>query len=154
VKTAARILAGLILLALLGWTGIFLYWHLTLRSAIQSFEDHAGEVPRPWDPLAGTEAFDTIRASGCRSLPYLVQAIASSNDPEYQRGLSLLVFFAATKQDSPEANAQLLTVSLLSVDDSPLEHRKKCDAIRNWWKQDGHLYHQWWRVWTSKCGSR
>jgi hypothetical protein len=153
VKTTAKVLAGLIFLALLGWSGTLLYWHLTLRSAILTFEERAGEIPRPWDPLAGTEAFDTIRSSGCRSLPYLVRAIASSKDPEYQRGLSFLVFFAATKQDTPEANAKLQNVSLIAADDSPADHQRKCDAIRDWWKQDGHLYHQWWRVWTSKCGS-
>ena len=151
-KTGAKIAAGAIVLALLGWTGVVVYWHLTLRSAIQYFDDHASDVPRPWDPLADTAAFTTVRASGCRSLPYLVRAIEASSNPEYQRGLSLLVFFAATKTESAEAVDKLQYVTLLSVDDEPPEHRKKVDAIRTWWDQHGHLYHQWWRVWSSKCG--
>lgn len=153
-KTVDKILAGLILLVALTWTATFLYWHLTIRSAIQYFEDHAADVPRPWDPLGATEAFVTIRSSGCRSLPYLVRAIGSSNHPEHQRGLSLLAYFSATKVESPEATEKLQNVSMLRYDDAPQEHRVKCDAIRDWWEQHGHLYHQWWRVWSSRCRPR
>ena len=51
----------------------------------------------------------------------------------------------------PEAVAKLQQVSLLSADDEPAEHKKKIEAIRVWWDQHGHLYHQWWRAWSSKC---
>lgn len=152
-KTGAKIAGATIVLALLGWTGVVLYWHLTIRSAIQYFDDHASDVPRPWDPLADTQAFLTIRGAGCRGLPYLVRAIEASNSPEYQRGLSMLVFFAATKSNSPEAEAKLQEVSLLSADDEPAETRRKVAAIRSWWDQHGHLYHQWWRVWSARCGT-
>jgi hypothetical protein len=151
VKTGAKIAAATLVLAVLAWTGIVLYWHLTIRSAIQYFDDHATDVPRPWDPLGDTEAFATIRGSGCRSLPYLIRAIETSTNPEYQRGLSMLVFFTVTKATSPEAEAKLQNVALLAPDDEPAEHRKKVEAIRTWWDQHGHLYHQWWRVWSSKC---
>jgi hypothetical protein len=151
VKTGAKIAGAAIVLALLAWTGVVLYWHLTIRSAIQYFDDHATEVPRPWDPLGDTAAFATIRGSGCRSLPYLIRAIEASNNPEYQRGLSMIVFFTVTKVESPEAVAKLQQVSLLSADDEPAEHKKKVEAIRVWWDQHGHLYHQWWRAWSSKC---
>lgn len=150
-KIAAKIVAGLILVAALTWTGALLYWHFTLRSAILYFEEHAADVPRPWDPLAATDAFETTRSSGCRSLPYLVRAIETSNNPELQRGLSLLVWFAATKANSPEATEKLQTVSLIRFDDDHKEHRIKTDALLAWWKQDGDLYHHWWRVWSSKC---
>lgn len=145
-KTGAKIAAAAIVLALLTWTGVVLYWHLTIRSAIQYFDDHASDVPRPWDPLADTQAFLTIRGAGCRGLPYLVRAIESSNSPEYQRGLSMLVFFAATKVDSAEAGEKLQQVTLLSADDDAAETQKKVRAIRVWWDQHGPLYHQWWRV--------
>jgi hypothetical protein len=154
VKLALKVLGGLAVLALLAWTTMFLYWHLGLRAAIRSFEEHAADVPRPWDPLSDSEAYATVRGSGCRGLPHLVRAIASSTNPEYQRGLSLLVFFAATKADSPEADGKLQDVSLLAAEDTPQEHAKKVDAIRAWWKQEGHVYHQWWRVWSANCGSR
>jgi hypothetical protein len=150
-KTGAKIAAATLVLAVLAWTGIVLYWHLTIRSAIQYFDDHATDVPRPWDPLGDTEAFATIRGSGCRSLPYLIRAIETSTSPEYQRGLSMLVFFTVTKATSPEAEAKLQNVALLAPDDEPAEHRRKVEAIRIWWDQHGHLYHQWWRVWSSKC---
>lgn len=153
-KTTLKIVAALALLVLLTWTSVFLYWHFKLSAAIRFFEDQATEVPRPWDPLSDSEAFATMRASGCRGLPHLVRAIAASHDPEYQRGLSLLVFFAATKADSPEADGKLQNVYLLSAEDTPQEHAMKCDAIRTWWKQHGTLYHQWWRVWSSNCGSK
>src|SRR6516162_4454721 len=124
-KTGAKIAAATLVLAVLAWTGIVLYWHLTIRSAIQYFDDHATDVPRPWDPLGDTEAFATIRGSGCRSLPYLIRAIETSTSPEYQRGLSMLVFFTVTKATSPEAEAKLQNVALLAPDDEPAEHRRK-----------------------------
>jgi hypothetical protein len=151
VKTGAKIAAAMIVLTLLCWTGVVLYWHLTIRAAIRYFDDHASDVPRPWDPLADTQAFLTIRGAGCRGLPYLVRAIDASNSPEYQRGLSMLVFFAATKAGSAEAEAKLQEVALLSPDDEPAETRKKVAAIRTWWDRHGYHYHQWWRVWSSRC---
>jgi hypothetical protein len=153
VKTGAKIAGAAILMAMLAWTGVVLYWHLTIRSAIQYFDDHASDVPRPWDPLADAPAFLTIRGAGCRGIPYLVRAIEASNSPEYQRGLSMLVFFAATKVNSAEAEARLQEVRLLSADDEPAETRQKVAAIRTWWDRHGDHYHQWWRVWSSRCGS-
>jgi hypothetical protein len=136
-KTGAKIAAAAIVLAVLGWTGVVLYWHLTIRSAIQYFDDHASDVSRPRVGLPEP----ALSRPGDRGVQH----------PEYQRGLSMLVFFAVTKVNAPEAVAKLQQVALLSADDEPADHKRKIDAIRIWWDQHGRLYHRWRRVWSSKC---
>src|SRR5262245_20128410 len=131
-----------ILLAMLGvgaaaWVGTFFYWHVRIKGAIR-------ELAPMGDWYVEPEAQKTIRSSGCRSLPYLVDAEASatkSNDQAYWAHL----IYLCTSQDERLADL------CLKFHINPEEHDRKRDAILAWWKQSGNHYHRWWRVWTSRC---
>jgi hypothetical protein len=78
-RTLLLVALGIPLLALLAWTGTFLYWHFRIRSAIRALEAlSVAPTPPEGDPAAML-----LMASGCRCLPYLVQAIDSSKSPEF-----------------------------------------------------------------------
>jgi hypothetical protein len=142
VKTPVKVLivAALVVgLPLLFWTGTFLYWHVRIRSAIRSIDSMT-----PVDRAKAADAIKTIRSAGCRSLPYLVSAIRAER-PDVGE---LLIFQIARQTSIPST---LIIEHRIQESQDLEERRQKCDRLRDWWKEKGPDYHQWWRVWSSKC---
>ena len=155
VKRAAIVLAAGVLLPVLAWGGTFFYWHFRIRSAIRVFEAQTGPTLTGSLRLVADQApMETLLSAGCRSLPYLAREIGTARNPEllfdaFEGNLRL-----ALQSDPRSVDvARLLNRWEHFAEDTPQERRQKATEIRSWWDQNGHLYHQWWRVWTWKCRS-
>ncbi|HLY08223.1 MAG TPA: hypothetical protein VKW04_02850 [Planctomycetota bacterium] len=130
------------LLAALGWACGILYWHFRLSSALRTFERTSAPGGTPADDEENLKALETLTAAGCRSLPYVVQALDPSTPTQLLQSFTPLI---GRWSDSPEIE------SITSVDSGP-ERRRKCDQIREWWRRHGSDEHQVWRFWSATCG--
>jgi hypothetical protein len=143
-KAIVLSISGLLVLLALAWTGTFFYWHIQIKAAI-------GELDIERDAHRQLAPQSTFLRAGCRSLPYSVNALSSTRKPEAQRGWGILIYFYAMNENDPAGNARLADLCLMKPKDSPQERQRKTDAILAWWQNSGGDYHQWWRVWSSKC---
>lgn len=146
-KTGAKVLAGAAALALLVWIGTYLYWHVRILGAVRTLESQA--------PLSH-EGLDVLESAGCRALPYLVGALTKSklNNQFFLMIATGRVFGAAEELAERTGNPELRERAgkwLVVAEDNPPELRAKIDAVRAYWEENGHLHHQFWRVWSSKC---
>jgi len=145
-KTAAKIVGGVILVAVLAWTGTLLYWHFTLRSAIEAQGGPNQMAARV-----------TLRSAGCRSLPYVIRSLDRDPKSSWQwEFLYRLLLSTSTQEDFP---ADLETGEILNflegcfVDPEPTPAKEAAwrKKVQAWWEDSGSGYHQWWRVWSSSC---
>ncbi len=147
-KTFAKVLAGLLVLAALAWTGMFLYWHVTIVGALRTLETQPGLVQE-------MEAFKTLQdGAGCRALPYLVAALQPTKSPYFLERASLLIQLegAPHPMQGPQWGPNYDPVEFrLPSEDSAAERQRKIGLIRLYWKQKGHRHHQFWRVWSKSC---
>ena len=156
-KTPLKIVAGLLALAVVAWIGASLYWHIRIMGAVSALKTQYAPtvIDRTSDPLKG-EAFETLTAAGCRSLPYLIDALDSSNNPELMWDAFFRILGASLPPSDPDVKAQLLLLeeNRLYLSDSSEKRREKVGRIQTWWKENGPRCHQSWRVWSSKCCSK
>lgn len=158
-KTGAKVLAGTAALALLTWTGTYLYWHVRILSAIRTLETQIAPSRDPAqivDP--NSDPCQVLSDAGCRSLPYLVAALDTPN-----AGNAMWNFFYwRFSQALPEGtlDAELKSKTDVVYDAAPKteataqERANNSARVRAWWREEGRLLHQPWRVWSSKCCSR
>ena len=163
VKTALKIAVGGVALAAMSWCGLFIYWHLRIGQAIRQLQTDTAAPPPPIRTEADLfrrrpESFTFLRVSaGCRALPYLVAALDPRENPEF---LESVAFLIAQQVDNPEliehSNAphprRLKFHWPISPHDSLEQRAKKCDQIREYWRENGRRHHQMWRIWTDRCG--
>lgn len=89
-KTFAKVAGGLLVLAALAWTGMFLYWHVTILGALRTLEAQPGLVEE-------MRAFKTLQnGAGCRALPYLVAALQPAKSQYFLERASLLMLMGFT----------------------------------------------------------
>jgi hypothetical protein len=147
VRTALKLAIVLVATAAMAWCGLFVYWHLKIGRAIQELR-HGLPVSRT-----------TLRAAGCRSLPYLVAASTPSQSVTFLTDASHLIgshLVERLAQSPPEGLAivrdhgQVVSMRIEPLD--TLEVRTaKCRDLQAWWRSEGSKYHQGWRIWSRRC---
>jgi hypothetical protein len=158
-KPIAKLVGGAAALAAVVWVGLYLYWHVKISGALSTLKSqHPPTIlDKTVDPLKG-EAFDALSGAGCRSLPALVGALDSGNNPELMYDAFFRIFSAAlpTPASDPDAKAQLqfLEDNRTFLSDTVERRREKVGRVQAWWRENGPRYHQDWRLWSSKCGDR
>jgi hypothetical protein len=147
-KGVLKYAAAFAVVALVGWLGGYLYWHIRLIGAIHTLEARTGP--------AGTDqdAADVIHDAGCRALPYLIGAIQSTKNPSF--------FYFATSQLKESLHgpisrgdkelAERLAAWAVNAEESAAARQQRGDEIQAWWRQNGEPRHSTWRWWTGDCG--
>ena len=130
----AKVLAAAALLGVVAWIGTYFYWHFRLLGAVRTLEARMGTP-------SADDAHDVIEAGGCRALSYLVDALDHTKNPLF------LIYATGEISKSIEAARDWKIVP----EDRPPEMKAKCDSLRDYWKANGGLHHQWWRIWSSQC---
>jgi hypothetical protein len=136
--------AGLAALGL-AWGAGVLYVHWTVRRDVAA--------------LRGVRADPTrVLLHGCRALPALVAELDPEADAKRLELLSTLILAAVYQSHSFEAGSPnalrvIGDLSPLQVTrgDSAEERRRKCRALRAWWRERAGEYHQAWRFWSAAC---
>lgn len=146
-KTAAKLLAGAVILSALLWTATFLYWHVRILRALRAMENQTSE--------AQNAARDVLNEAGCRSLPYLIEALHPNQSPEFLMSSTIHIGFIVAAPGEPILyNPKVLDWLKqweITLEDPPAVRRRKCEALRAWWKENGARYHQTWRIWSKEC---
>jgi len=153
-KWTGVILAGLMLLGLLAWTGMFFFWQQKIRGCIRVLEA----------PYTSSQTHDaalsTLTSAGCRALPYIIASLDPAHaDSELADAASVAFRWCGSKSgysDDPEPQFQehyrLLAECRLMWYQGPEDRRRRSgERLREWWSEWGSHYHSWWRVWTSSC---
>jgi hypothetical protein len=149
-QTLKSVLASalaVVALAAIAWTGTYLYWHIRIVRALRTWETQA--------PAELEAASDVLNEAGCRSLPYLVGALDPRKNTAFLTFVTTQVAFATGDPHKPllgniEAREHL-TEWRIEKEDSPALRQRKCDLIREWWRENGGRHHQPWRIWSSQC---
>jgi len=165
-KLLLKFATGLMALAVLGWIGVFVYWHVRITSAIQTIQKTPSQLHRP-GPNPELLAYLSLTQSGCRVLPYCVRAIDSSNDLIFNSEILRLIrdrirsphvtyqiingIVEQFGENAAQADADLLLSCEIKEKDSEEMRALKCRRVYEWWNEKGRTYHQWWRLWSSRC---
>ncbi|HZE96031.1 MAG TPA: hypothetical protein VE981_03295 [Planctomycetota bacterium] len=158
IKIFVILIAGFLLLLSLIWCGIFLYWDWTLRKEIRDWE--AKFVPLE----SGDSSFDIIALgsvptqaprAGCRALPYLVDAMNSSGNPQFQDAVMNLIqgiLLGPIPRGAGGSNSLPdPTRWVYKNGKRTLDRNQFLTDFNEWWRVNGARYHQGWRVWSSWC---
>ena len=147
-KTAAKVLAGTVIVAALLWTTTFLYWHVRILGAIRTMQTQTTSE-------AQRAAEDVLNEAGCRSLPYLFEALNPNQSPDFLMGATIHIGFIVAAPGEPilynPKVAAWLNQWEITRDDPPDVRRRKCEGLRAWWKENGARTHQVWRIWSKEC---
>jgi len=147
------VLGGMAALALIAWSGVFLFWHLRITNALRKLESEAEYLPNVAGYSGPMEEVEKLQRAGCRALPYLVERSVASQRPPFLTASTLLFMEIIQDQKSVSAIREHLLFDLLITGaDTPDSRQEKCDALHAWWRRHGRDYHQPWRVWTGRCG--
>ena len=155
-KIAAKVLVGVALVAA-AWSGVFLYWHVRILRAVRDLEKESLPSHRLTESLT-SDAGVTLIQGGCRSLPHMIRSLDPAKSPDYLCACSYLVCWQTVYPGSlpAESDSELLSTRLddwcITLKDDAAMRRRKCDLIKAWWREHGAEHHQWWRVWSSRCG--
>lgn len=156
-KTVIKTLAGAAILAVLVWTGAYLYWHVKILGIVRSLETHAPVVGSRSVTPEYLETVELLNDAGCRSLSYLVGSLGSSKAPwetsKFFFRICCTSFESGSKREErPYIPAsQLQEECMIDSADAPPVRQQKIERIRAWWTAAGPDFHQWWRVWSSNC---
>lgn len=145
VKAVLWGILALILAAVLAWLALFITWHVRIRGAIQALDSSSGT-----EETRGPS--DVLRSAGCRAIPYILRAI----DPDRPQSWICSQLYDSVLDPGSGSPPDPRTVRMLEeccVDpDKSVEYRRRSrDRLLTWWRDDGHRFHQWWRVWSSRC---
>lgn len=164
-KTRLRVLilvlALLVGLPLLAWTGTFFYWHFRITSAMREWKKAAASrTPVQWNSRNGRIPPATsavLMEARCRALPYLVRALDDSTDPEFQEGAMNTIIMillnppSRLSEEELELSRQRYARWSFIAEGLTLEREERLSDFRAWWRDHGREHHQWWRVWSSDC---
>jgi hypothetical protein len=145
-------------LAALTLAGGILYWHLRIRSALRDLEQTTRSERRSNEEEGRRQrSVDTLMAAGCRTLPYLVDALDETRGDEFMTSATFLIVWESVLPGGPAGQVEDSTLArrfenwMITAKDSPEGRRTKCERIREWWKENGPEHHQIWRFWTAHC---
>jgi hypothetical protein len=147
-KLALKGIAAASLLFLLAWISTYVYWQHRIQKALRSFEARAETMSDRWEGEVMTqEAHDTFEAAGCRGLPSLVNALATSQNLKFLQAVT----FQLTLTMGESSALEFLKGCRIRTEDSLSVREEKCGRLRTWWKDKGSRYHRWWCVWSRRC---
>jgi hypothetical protein len=150
-KTVARILAALVLLAMLYWSGTYLYWHIHITRAIRTLEMLPLGGNPPDDELKLKSAYDTLTAAGTRSLPYLIDVFETTSRPR-NIAMAFLHIIRLSALDRNRQEEDAFLNSCIYPESVDMEvRRERADKLRAWWQREGHFHRPIWRIWSSNC---
>jgi hypothetical protein len=152
----------------LTWGFGILYWHFRIGSALRAWEKTAKITRVPMVTDSGIPANDfteygisandskLLYDAGCRALPYLVKALQSSSDPEFQQGLVTRIIQCLTgpgpyNEQTYELLHERESRWFFLASNLDLEREKKLADFDSWWRSNGHRYHRWWKFWSPWC---
>jgi hypothetical protein len=138
VRTALKLAIVIAALAAVAWSGVFVTWDFRIRGAIRELQYRASLPAR-----------QTLRAAGCRALPYLVTALNPSRPLTLLADVHRVLLDGATDPD----DALFLKARDFEVTDTIDVRTQKCREIQEWWQRTQTAYHQPWRIWSAKCRS-
>ena len=145
--------AFLVLLAL-AWMGAVVYVQAEARRDVETLLDTA----RTHAPLY--DETKRVAFQGCRALPALVAALDPDADPARLHHISVTIrWLIVSPYELPfaempsDVKRTWEIVGPLTIDtrDSPEVRARKIEGLREWWAQEGALYHQPWRFWSKDC---
>ena len=149
-------MAALVVLVSLIWCGGILYWHWRLREGIRAIElfyaANAGSVGYP-DRGGKTGVLVT---AGCRSLPYLVDALNDTRDSRVQKDVMNRILANLAGPGRPDdraiadAKERGVRWEIVAYGPAPAREEKIAD-FNAWWKVHRSRYHQAWRFWSAWC---
>jgi hypothetical protein len=151
-KAAVCWVLAALLVVFLGWFGLFVYWHVRIQRAIQTIDLHA-------NPDEVDRAYAELSSAGCRSLPYLIRVVDPQRDQPwiwrtlYRTAADASITGSMRYDVRCTPSLEMLEGFCVHWTASPAVLRERHARILAWWKADGPLFHQWWRVWSSRCGS-
>lgn len=157
IKFLLLTLVPAIALPVLICTGVFVYWHFRITSALRLLE---AKIPqKPYSMAVSQElqhASEILRAGGCRSLPYLIETVQPTREFDLldRTTFEFLWIIADGAKDGPEHARSLDELQdrfEFRIHDSPQVKRERCDRLKAWWSANKSRHHQWWRVWSSHC---
>jgi hypothetical protein len=139
-RTTLKLVIAGVALAAMAWSSLLIYWHLKISNAVRQLEQNDS-------PMAGFDALQFLsREAGCRALPYLVGATDPKQPPFFlERSTALIAIILYGPGPTPPP-------WYISTQDSPEQRARKCEMLREFWRQNGRRHHQMWRVWSSRCG--
>lgn len=156
-KTAAKILAGVAILAVMAWLAAFLYWHVRILGILRALETHAPPVGSKEVRAEYLDAVELLNDAGCRSLPYLLGSMDSSTSPWEASKFLFRICCLSHESGSKRPDRRFIPASqmqeqgMIDPADAPRVRREKIDRVRAWWVEAGPEYHQWWRIWSANC---
>ena len=133
-------LALVVILPLLIWTGTYLYWDIKIRMEIRELEN---EPPLPFSRAS----FECV-SGGCRAIPYLVDALESTQSTALINSALLGIPLEVGDTGRPTADEEakivtdLFTNCTINLKDPPALRRKNYQQIRAWWDANRTKYHQ------------
>lgn len=139
-KGILKIVAGLAAVAVLAWIGLYVTWHIKIIGALRTMETQAAPVISTTAPPSEAEA--VIIDAGCRALPYLVGVLDPTKNPYFLHRVTYYI---------GQAGPASCQVWIIRPEDPASDRTKKCDSLRDWWRDHGSEYHQTWRIWRQSC---
>jgi hypothetical protein len=137
------------------WGGGTLYWHVRITGALRSWEQNPKAVHHlsAASEYGPPDAVTLLRQAGCRALPYLIRRLDESRDPQFLEGLTnwIITDLAWHSPEDLRLLGERCVTWYIDKDDALPDRRVKCERIREWWRENGSRYHQWWRFWSSWC---
>src|SRR5579862_282038 len=147
-KSLFGALTALAIVAGLGWTGGYLYWHIRLVGALRTLETRSG--PQGTD----LDAVQIVQEAGCKALPYLIGAIQPGKNPfflaEATKLLKLSLQGPVLRGDYELYERS--TDWLITPETMVEERQKKCDDLHAWWREKGEARHSGATWWRHDCG--
>jgi hypothetical protein len=157
VKGALKAAAALAVLAVLAWTGTYIYWHIRIMGTLRTLETQSTSAPSGSSDTS--EAGIALSAAGCRAFPYIVGALDPAKNPYFLARVSARM---AIQVSVPGATGFIDARDVserwkewyIDPGDSVPERAAKCEAMRAWWRLHGSEYHQTWRIWSRACAAK
>ena len=146
IKPFVIAIAALLAAGLIAWTGTFLYWHVKIKAAVHTVKEDLFS-------RHGDDALLTLKLAGCRTLPYLMSEVSTAENHKEMKVLGFMLYLCAADQLDSKGKEHLAKLCWIADEDAQ-EFAPRRDALLAWWKESGAEYHQWWRVWSSKCPKR
>lgn len=160
-KTPLRALLVLLGIAvsivLLTWAGGILYWQIRIGGALRSWENtcRATRSGGNVNYNVPADAFMTLRSSGCRALPQLVDALDSTTNLDFQEGVMERIFHLTWGQGpATDQEFRLLQErwSQWNLENVPQRERApRIASFKTWWRENGRRYHRGYRFWSNWC---
>jgi hypothetical protein len=157
-KDMAKWAAAAAVFAVLGWTGLYLWWHFKILGALNTLESRTmpAKGGQPRSTSVPEEAEQAIEEAGCRAMHYLVGSVQTAKNQAYlvvAYELMTLITTPTAEEAGikPPLRTPLPPNSKFTGDDPESVRDSRAAALKTWWLLHCKEYHQGWRVWSERC---